>query len=414
MGFSEGILRLVLVVCLVALLLTTSGAGAETPAAPGLLLLHSGQVIEGRISREGNEYRVEMPDSEVRLRSCEVEFCCRDLEEGYRRKRSLIQPGSLLEHLRLAQWCQRQGLYGYAASELSDAAEIDPRHPGIALIERQLKLAMEKPAEPEKPAAKIAACPTAAELDRMVRGMPPGTVEAFAQMVQPILMNHCMTSGCHSLQSTMKFQLLRVSAGSPPGRRLTQRNLHAVLQWIDRENPAASRLLTVPSVPHGAGKTAIFADHQVVQYRRLAAWVYGVTQHSIPEDILGAVAATDAQSAAGLEDPPQLLALGARARPVPRLHAEAGGGPVRPASALQSHTKAAERLLAAKTHRPGHSKQADDATDSGAEKQAAGAGATDPFDAEVFNRQYAPSAPAADSPMAPVILPTPAPRVAPH
>ena len=35
----------------------------------------------------------------------------------------------------------------------------------------------------------------------MLRGMPHGAVETFTQSVQPVLLNHCATSGCHGPQS---------------------------------------------------------------------------------------------------------------------------------------------------------------------------------------------------------------------
>ena len=60
----------------------------------------------------GGYYQVSQPDGQIRVRSGNVQFICRDVEEGYRRKRALIHPQDINQHLELAQWCQRQGLLG--------------------------------------------------------------------------------------------------------------------------------------------------------------------------------------------------------------------------------------------------------------------------------------------------------------
>ena len=114
--------------------------------------------------------------------------------------------------------------------------------------------------------------------------MPPGAMEMFTQVVQPLLMNYCMTSGCHGPQSETKLRLMRAPMNQPPGRRLTQRNLHAVLQQIDYANPSSSPLLTAICGPHGPVKAAIFTDRQAGQYKRILDWVNLVAQQQAAAD----------------------------------------------------------------------------------------------------------------------------------
>ena len=108
----------------------------------------------------------------------------------------------------------------------------------------------------------------------MVRGMPSGAMEVFTQTIQPMLTNTCTASGCHGPNAEDSFRLLRIPSGRPPSRRLTQRNLHAVVQFIDWEDPSNSQLLTAPIKPHGTSRTAVFTDRQVQQYQELVRWVY--------------------------------------------------------------------------------------------------------------------------------------------
>ena len=236
----------------------------------GVVLLRNGQAVEGRITRAGDIYYVVLPEGEIRLKAADVELCCRNLEEGYLRKRTALAD-TADEHLRLAQWCQRHGLSQAAAMELDDARRLDPRHPMIGILQNRLQMAAEPPSKPAAP-------PTAPgvsfeKLDQMVRGLPPGAVEEFTQTIQPILMNHCATAGCHGPQCESKLHLQRIPNGRPATRRITQRNLYEVLQLIDREKPETSPLLAAAAKPHGSARAASFNERQGGQYERLAKWV---------------------------------------------------------------------------------------------------------------------------------------------
>jgi hypothetical protein len=377
-----------LLVCVLAAGLWPVTGSAQQPPGPttalgdGLLLLRNGQSIAGKIAREGDRYRVIQPDAELRLKAADVEFFCHNFEEGYQRKRALIQPGDAYGHLQLAQWCQRNELLGRAAEELAAATAIEPTHPMLAPLQRRLTMALEKPEAPSPRRVADTQGPSADDLDRMTRGMPPGTVEAFAQFVQPILMNHC--AGCHGSQSDTKLQLIRVYAGQPTLRRTTQRNLHAVLPWVDRDNPEASRLLTTASGPHGTAKAPVFTDRQMVQYRRLVDWVYHVAQCPSPvavEMLVGPDPWTEPAP------PPLPRPRAIHARPVPRSAREAPTGQV-------GASAASGRTTRSRTAGP-------DSKPAAAPSERA---ATDPFDPEAFNRQLAP----AGAPSAPAAMPTPA------
>jgi len=216
----------------------------------GVLILRNGQAVAGRLTRAGNHFFVALPEGEIRLRADDVEMACHDVDEAYLRKRATMPSGDVHRHIELAGWCMRQGLLGPAAAELADAIRAEPSHPMIPVLRRRLEMAMHPTEEhAEEPAETIG--PSREELDALVRRLPSGTVEAFTSEVQPLLMNHCTNYGCHGPSSDHPFSLLRVPRNRPGGRRITQQNLHAVLQWVDGDTPEASKLLTVPIEPHG-------------------------------------------------------------------------------------------------------------------------------------------------------------------
>lgn len=218
-----------------------------------------------------------------------------------------------------------------------------------------------------------------------------------------------MTSGCHGLQAENRLQLMRAPLGQPTNRRVTQRNLHAVLQWVNWENPGESRLLTTARAPHGTVQAAIFTDRQVIQYRRLTDWVYRVAQKPVPTDSSDVYTLQPSSLETGFKDPTQprhLPAKAVSARPMPRTVRQ-GSGPVHTASGTEpagespSHDPAGTKP--GKPTRPTRST----AVKAGGPdaKSSSDKSSTDPFDPAVFNSQLPPQ----DAAPAPATsMPTPA------
>lgn len=259
-----------------------AASAATIPAVESALLLRNGQVLHGQVSREGANFIVTSPGTRLVVKEGEVESHCRSMEEVYIHRRKRMSLESAQDHLEMAQWCLRYRLLEAAQSELSEAISLDRSHPLIPVVERRLELARMPAEEKERRSQATAAtgppAPTADELDRMVRGLPPKTVEVFAAKIQPMLMSHCATAGCHGQPTEKGLQLYRASATSRPSRRITQRNLYAALQWIDQEDPQASPLLTACTKAHGTARAAVFTGRQMPQYRQLADWCQRVAQ----------------------------------------------------------------------------------------------------------------------------------------
>jgi hypothetical protein len=246
-----------------------------------LLLLSNGEIFEGKITLSGDIYTIEQPGAQVRFARANVELVCNNLEEAYRHKRAAIQVGNVHHHLELAQWCLRNKLYGPAAVELADATVVDPRNPKIEALQHRLKMAIELPGPSEPKTAMTG--PSTDELDRMIRGLPRGVVETFTQSVQPVLLNNCANGGCHGPQSTTSLKLFHVSSNKSSSRRITQRNLYGVLQFVDASNPTASALLKAASSPHGTVRYAVFNERQASQYQRLVDWANQIGRPTGPE-----------------------------------------------------------------------------------------------------------------------------------
>ena len=189
---------------LVAQLVAADGPPPAAPAASSaVLLLRNGQVIEGHIQPNGDYYAVTGPDQEMQIRVSSVEFVCRDLRDGYERKKAAIHRDDILQHLQLLLWCERHGLLDCARQELDAAEAIDRDHPMIAVLRRRLKIESQPVAGQARPAEKIEPPPSDEQLDHLPRGLPPGTVEIFVQIVQPILLNHYPGARGYALLTTL-------------------------------------------------------------------------------------------------------------------------------------------------------------------------------------------------------------------
>src|SRR5262245_11055405 len=265
--------RIFCVLALAALLAAIVVAGEPT-ASPQvqLIVLRNGEVLRGAISRQDDRILVVGEGSEIRLPARNVDFECQSLDDAYSTLARRIAAESVDDHLNLAQWCLRQGLTGYAAKEISAAIAIDPRNPKISTLDRCRQQALQAAADssslPESSdtLAKPAAPVSADELDRLVRSLAPGAVESFKLSIQPILLAHCATAGCHGPNSSSAFALTR-PLDDATSRRLTQRNLYNTLRWIDHSNPAQSKLLTLAREPHGTNQSSPTREIDAVNYQ---------------------------------------------------------------------------------------------------------------------------------------------------
>ena len=387
--------------------------GAESLSPPqtgdfGVLLLRNGQVIEGHIERDGDHYTVTLPDQELQVNAANVEFSCHDLGEGYRKKKDVIRPSDIEQHIQLFLWCERHGLLDCAGEELNAAESLNHEHPMISVLRRRLKVEMQQKKEPHRLSGSCPLPPSNEQLDQMTRGMPPGTVELFVQVVQPILLNHCPGAIGYALPGQKRLQLMRPPLGESPNRRITQRNLHAILECIDWNNPGESPLLKA-SVGSGVlGAVGSFPSKHSMQYEKLAQWVYQVAQKPMPADemVSGGVENASFADLAGGASASRGLAATNRSTPrLPYLPTPKRGtdksaaepdGNIKPESGSNPQSGGPSKPPAVP-----HPSVVHGARKTPAENAAPAINAIDPYDPAMFNNQA----------NAPAILPTPAARV---
>jgi hypothetical protein len=258
-----------------------------TDGRAGVLLLQDGGVLAGKISQTPDWYTVGRAGGQMQVPTSRVQFVGRSLAEAYQYRCQHMNGDTVESHLALADWCLRYSLLDEAGKELTAARNLGPDHPRLALLDRRLSAAKEKPAASAHVATPKSAVPAGtsnATSSPMRPDVSNNVVEVFTRKVQPVLVNNCTISKCHEPGGPQAFQLNRAVVRGEANRRTTMQNLAATLALIDREHPEASPLLTVPRQSHGGMNAAIFGARQESAFKHLADWVALVAPTS-PADV---------------------------------------------------------------------------------------------------------------------------------
>lgn len=268
------------IICRAKLLAHDPAPLAATPANSSdaqILVLEDGGVLEGDVTRAADWFFVSRGNSQIQISAKRVMIACHSIEEAYEFRRRRITDSKAEPHLSLADWCMRNNLFREAEQELTDARRLDPDHPRIALLTRQLDVLRthsstkpnHEPTTPARTPVENVPPKSIATLD----DLPNGVVDRFTRKVQPVLVNNCTTSGCHRPGGPQSFQLDRAILRGESNRRTTMQNLEATLALIDREHPDQSPLLLIPRKSHAGMPNPILGQRQDAPYHHLVDWV---------------------------------------------------------------------------------------------------------------------------------------------
>jgi hypothetical protein len=127
--------------------------------------------------------------------------------------------------------------------------------------------------------------PAVHELDSFTRDLPPGSLGRFRQQVERILVRQC--SECHTAdgaETEGALPLVHAGKTQPLSRRMTQRNMHAVYHYVDRQQPLSSRLLTAATNMHG-GINRVALPLETDEYQRLREWLISISENPSQTDL---------------------------------------------------------------------------------------------------------------------------------
>jgi hypothetical protein len=357
-------------VLLLSWLLTVSPARGQpslTGPTPGILALRNGQVISGKVLRDGDRYVVTLGESAiVRIPVTSVEFYGDNLRQVYRLKKASLVADDIGEQLRLVQWCIRHGLL-VEAERLMEQTVPQRNLPQWSDLQRRLTMAKRPTVATSTRQAKPSAAAPQPDPEQILEHISRHTLQEFTSFVQPLLLNRCSTTTCHGAHSKNVLKLIKPSRGRAIPTRYTQRNLYNTWQTLDTQKPDQSPLLNITTAPHG-GTAALFTQREWGQYQRLVNWVRRATSN------------TPRPMPRGIKQPATVLA---QPSPAARTTATDSATATQEA-ALQQAAKVEATLKA-----PGLPVSQKEQLPS-AKAPKALPGITDPFDPALFNRRFHP------------------------
>ena len=254
---------------------------------PGILALQNGQVISGKILRDGDRYVVTLGESAtLRIPVAAVEFHGNSIRQVYQYKEAAVLASDIGGQLRLTQWCIRHGLLIEAEALLERNAE-HRRLPQWSDLRRRLMLAKRPNLKSTPVATKPGPSQTPPDIEQVIKSISASSLQEFTSFVQPLLLNRCSTTTCHGALSKTPLKIIKPPRGRAIPTRYTQRNLFNTWQTLDSGNPDKSPLINITTAPHGGADT-LFSQREWAQYQRLVTWVRRATRKgpaTMPDEI---------------------------------------------------------------------------------------------------------------------------------
>jgi hypothetical protein len=258
--------RILATAAVLAAALTTLALAQSQPARGRVLVLENEGLLEGEVERHGEQYCVRHDGGELWLPAARVRHLCASREEAFAFVARETNLKDAHERLRLAHWCQRNGLHDEAVRQAGAAVDLRPNYVDAA----QLLTVLKRPASEAAP--KRAPGPAAPE-SAPLTDVSLETLSTFTTRVQPILMNTCVR--CHCGHQGGAFDLMRSHDSLSSNRRATMHNLAAVLKQVDAERPELSPLLIKAVSAHWGGdrQSSPLKGRESVPFQTLQEWV---------------------------------------------------------------------------------------------------------------------------------------------
>lgn len=272
------------------LILSTEELSAQSSAPSAsrqtVIVGNGGGLLEGVIYRVQNGYLVKQRYGKRLVLFDDVLLEARSRSEAFRKYKATFPDKSAGVSLKLARWAFKHQLYSECRSELKHVLQLEPNQQDA----RNLLKHVEEILNPTRPIHKGSPTTARRTLDGLLQGdaqslagLSPKTARDFMLKVQPIVMNNCANASCHGSAATNDFQLKRVRFGTGSNRVLVEKNLAAILKYVDRRSPNNSRILTVLKKRHGRGSRGIFHGPQgASQWGILRDWVKQVSTEIAP------------------------------------------------------------------------------------------------------------------------------------
>ncbi len=242
--------------------------GQELLHRRGVLVLQSGQVMQGEISLHNGVYTVKVVENgELRFRRKAVRLHRDTMDQAYLAMRDELTPSDVGQRLKLASWCLKNNLPSRTADQLLAVSLLEPGNTQLSYLERRLQ---SRELAPEPVAVASPPPVTPDNPDTAARDLTASQLTQFSTTIQPVLLNNCATSTCHGGRGDTTLTFIRPSAAGLLAKRHTHRNLARIRPYLQAESSGV-KLLNAARTPHAGATAPLSAESS--QYQVLADWV---------------------------------------------------------------------------------------------------------------------------------------------
>lgn len=267
------------------------------------VILKSGSVFSGIVERTGNVTTVRTDNGAVvRLNHDEIDFVADSLDYAASRlaNRILDDP---VRHAKLAHWCLNYGALAGARRQIDwlirhggDPGDIGNLQSLLDRAQAERDLALTVPSvdagmpaplqlsatsRTRKLPSSVPGLATRAELRQAVESLSRESRKYFTSQIQNRVVAGCAAARCHGDNST-SMRLWGSTGGHGLDSTSAQRNLHAILQQINRRYPESSPFLRYLSLPHGGRTEPVFTPDSR-EWALIRDWILS-TRRDSPAD----------------------------------------------------------------------------------------------------------------------------------
>jgi hypothetical protein len=270
-----------------------------SPQRERFLLATDGKIVSGVVIEEESQYIVNKRVGALRFPKKRVEGVFDSILAVYQHKLAQFPESDADERFKLARWCLSVNLTAQAKEQLTKVVEINSKNRQaqfmLASIEQEAARVAQRQRDPEvrqtrgdsmnedRPVALDTAVIRGAQREMGIANIPvifdlprPAALRAaqdFNRRVHPLLQALC--AKCHNEDYQGPFQLVPFKTRADRTPEALRANLDVTLQFINKENPSKSELLSTTLLPHGSGpnRRPIFQASNDQAYRVLATWV---------------------------------------------------------------------------------------------------------------------------------------------
>jgi hypothetical protein len=268
----------------------------------GYVLLQHGNVLHGFVKPHADRVTITLDKgNEVTVPNRQVLTIGKSMESLYTFQVRAIRKWGTGEHWHLAHWCIQNGLLDQAIEhyiELEKSAADSAKFKQLDLQLRQALLADAKvqkalqeqgipnpvaPASYEEETSAAANAPAAADgssASKPIARIVPGYLRrGFQTEVMPIVVSRCGQSGCHGMLSKSDFQIFQ-----PVGEQaasISQRNLDALMAFVDHDDPEQTSLIQYAIRPHGSQRNPSLQasrEEDRVLIDKISKWLRAVSE----------------------------------------------------------------------------------------------------------------------------------------